>query len=265
MAKQQDKDSSPLASLFKTLDDQRALMQDYDTDRRDTLNEIAEKAKNGELTDIPALMEKASAADESLKEAARAASAALTEFIGGAVPAPAAPKPAPKAGGVRAQGQKPAAKPKPTKPAPKLRVAAGTRNYSNESSLFETVWDALDRLPATYKAAIPAYPDDANGLGIAEMKKLIEHEGKYKSTATNISPMLQQNVGILRHEGKVGRSDDKRYWIVDGAELYGPPLNDDGTAMSEQEDGTFLTKDGAVFKGQDGKPYHKRRKASQAA
>ena len=133
----------------------------------------------------------------------------------------------------------------------------------------EAVWDALDRAPATFRLikhsqtgqlALPDYPDKAEGLKVSEIKDVIEAEGKRASSSDNISPQIQQIIGDLRYEGKIGRNDeDRRYFIIGKkTTLYGPPLNADGSPMTEQEDGTFLKDDNTVFTDTDGKAIKKR-------
>lgn len=125
-----------------------------------------------------------------------------------------------------------------------------SRNYDNPMSLTETIWEILDREPANLKKHIPSYDvNNPDGLKVAEVRDIIESEGTYKSSSSNISPMIQQQFQILRHEGKIARSnsESRRNYIVEGAELFGPPLNPDGSKMKEQADGTFLTKEGKVF------------------
>jgi hypothetical protein len=156
----------------------------------------------------------------------------------------------------------PAPKTKPTaaeKPKAKTKGGNTGRMYGQGITMPEAVWDAIDRDPATYKTILPEYPEGASGLKVSEIRDVIEKEGKRQSSAENISPMIQQIVGDLRYEGKLGRDEDtKRYWAVAGAELYGPPLNADGTAMTAQDDGTFLKSDGKVFTDKNGKPIKQR-------
>lgn len=150
------------------------------------------------------------------------------------------------------------------KPAP-AKGGGTTRNYDNDTSLPETIWEVLDREPQEYLTVIPEYPDaTAVGLKVSEIKDVIEAEKKWVSSSPNISPMIQSAVGDLRYEGKLARNeDDRRYYIIDGAELYGPPLNTDGSPMEEQEDGTFLKNDGHVFTDQQGRAIKKRKKKGE--
>jgi hypothetical protein len=151
------------------------------------------------------------------------------------------------------------------KPVVAVKTQPQQRNYDNDTSLPETVWDVLDREPGEYKSLIENYPDEgAVGLKVAEIKDVIELEKKWVSSSPNISPMIQSVVGDLRYEGKLARNeDDRRYYIIDGAELYGSPLNADGTPMEETEEGTFIKSDGQVFMDPQGRPIKKRRKKSE--
>lgn len=154
--------------------------------------------------------------------------------------------------------------------AKKAAKATGGRNYENEMTLTDTIWDVLDRDNGDYKKIFPDFNLENEGLKVSEIKAIIEQEGKYKSSSADIGPMIQQQLSILRHEGKIARSqkEDRRNFIVDGADLYGPPLNANGTPMEEKPDGTFLTSAKKVFmrwkpgKGPD-KPYKLRRKGQK--
>jgi hypothetical protein len=115
----------------------------------------------------------------------------------------------------------------------KDKVSPSKRNYGSELSLRKAIWDVLDREPETYKQYLSEYPDDAVGLRVSEMKEIIEKEGKFRSSSKNISPMIQQQVGNFKKEGKIARGDDRRYFIVDGAELDGPALS---TASADEDD-----------------------------
>ncbi len=108
----------------------------------------------------------------------------------------------------------------------------GRRIEGNETSLKAAVWEVLDRKPSTYKQYLPDYPTGASGLKVAEIHEIISREGKWKSTAANITTQIQQHVYNLKGEGKVIRNDDKRYLIVDGAELNGPKLDDNGKPIA---------------------------------
>ena len=154
----------------------------------------------------------------------------------------------------------------------KAKVQPSERNYGQELTLPEAIWDALDRNPATYKSIISPetrkpiitdeYSDASVGLKVSEIKEVIEAERKWVSSSNNISPQVQGVIGKLKHEGKLARNEaDRRYFVVDGAELYGPPFNADGSPMTEQSDGTFVTSANEVFMNLKGdKPFKKRRK-----
>lgn len=121
--------------------------------------------------------------------------------------ATAAPKPAPAA----------------AKPAPDGRL------YGQETSLRKEIWNVLDRDPETYKQHIADYPEGAVGLKVSEIRVIIEKEGKWQSSSTNISPQIQQHLYGFRDAGKVDRDDaNKRYYIVEGAKF------DDAAQPAEQ-------------------------------
>lgn len=200
-----------------------------------------------------------------------------------AAPTGAAPKHPPTVSGVRPKhpAPQPAAVPQPAAPAAKTATrgpgrppgrttkraapkraanAAGGRKYGQGISLPEAVWDALDRPPTAFSQILGDYPTEAVGLKVVELKRVIENEKKWVSSSNNISPMLQQVVADLRMEGKISRNDaDHRYFVVDGAELYGPPL-DNGAVMAEQPDGTFKKANGETFVDGKGNPVKRRQK-----
>lgn len=99
------------------------------------------------------------------------------------------------------------------------KVAPNQRNYSNEISLKEAIWDVLDRSPKEWQKSIPDFPSDAEGLKISEIKELIEKEGKWVSSASDISPQLQSHIYNLKNAGKVTRGEGGRYYINEGASL----------------------------------------------
>lgn len=283
-----------LEALKAQTEELLGLAADHEEDYREKLAEAQQKLAEEDLDGAVPLFDAAKTAKNSRNEALMQLRQAIDAEIGatgtaesnggaksggvqpkhgGAKPGPKAAvggKPQPKHGGVRPMnpalakraGQVGGAKPAVQKLA---KVAPDQRNYQNEIKLPAAVWDALDRDPTKYKGLVDGYPEGAVGLKVSEIKEVIEHEKKWVSSSDNPSPQIQQVVGNLRHEGKLARNDeDKRYFIVDGADLDGPPLNEDGSPMEEQEDGTFKTKAGATFTWTDGKVYKKRRKAAEA-
>lgn len=99
------------------------------------------------------------------------------------------------------------------------KVQPSQRNYSNEMSLKQAIWDVLDRNPDDWDKLISGLPKDAEGLGIAEIKEIIDTEKKWVSASANISPQLQSQLYQLKKDGKVARSGDGRYFIIDGQTL----------------------------------------------
>lgn len=148
-----------------------------------------------------------------------------------------------------------------TTPTPKKGGKGGKAKGKDGMTCAEAVWNVLDRDPATFKELLEEYPDDAIGLKPIEVKEIILKEKKWESSS-DPAQQIHAVMGQLRHEGKLGRDDASRYYPIKNAELYGPPLNSDGSPMTLQDDGTFKMKDGRVFYWQDGKtpvPQRKRR------
>lgn len=164
-----------------------------------------------------------------------------------------------------------APKQRPNYQKPTQKKLQKQRNYGQQFSLPEVLWSALDRDPSTYKTILNPvtrkhiftdYPDNAVGLKISEIREIIKAERKWRSSSNDITPQLQQALGKLRYEGKISRNqEDRRYFVVEGAELYGPPINEDGSPMILQEDGTFLTSKGKVFCTPKGHPIRRRSKS----
>ena len=98
------------------------------------------------------------------------------------------------------------------------------RNYSNEMSLKEAVFDVLDR---DNWDGILDLPKDTFSLSAGEIKKVIEHEQKWVSSSDDIGSQLQGALGALRKmkcgEGKDAISlvvrEGGRYYVPEGAEF----------------------------------------------
>jgi hypothetical protein len=273
--------------MFEELDELRQLAQDYDDDVREKLKdarksldernsvlsriqEITSSAMNttveDELANTPS---EKPAARPGPKPAAAGAkrgpkpAASVTPKHNAVAPKPATsvtPKP-------NAVVPKPATSvtPKPNTVAPKpspqpAHPPAATKNGSQATMTApQAVWDALDREPVTYTAVVEGYPDDDLGLKTSEVKEVLEFEKKWSPTGANASPEIQEVIYEFRHEGKLGRNETtKRYFIIAGAELTGPPLNADGSAMTEMDDGTFQNAQGETFLWPDKSVYYGR-------
>jgi hypothetical protein len=127
---------------------------------------------------------------------------------------PAAQKPAAKRGG--------AAKKKSKKTGP---VSPSDRNYDNELTLKQAIWDALDR---DKWPTLEDIPSDATGLRAGELKTLLDQEGKWTSKSADPGNQISGAIGVFRTAGKIARGDGQRYYIVAGAEIDGPDLDDNG-------------------------------------
>lgn len=119
---------------------------------------------------------------------------------------------------------KPAAASKPAakhKNAPKNagKVAPTERNYTNEMSLKQAIWDVLDRNPKDWAKLLDDFPSDAEGLQISEIKEIIEAEKKWVSSSGDISTQLSSHLTNLKKDGLIARAEGGRYYIVEGAEL----------------------------------------------
>jgi hypothetical protein len=208
-------------TVFEQIEELRQEAEGFETEARDKMGEAQ------------AAMEKRNDALKRMGELAATASEETVQFEGNATPSTTTVN-APKKKGVTGAAPKPipkhaSAPAKKTVPGKKLaKVAPGQRNYDNEMSLPQAIWDVLDRKSNTYKKYIPDYPDGADGLKVSEIKDVIEAEKKWVSSSENISPQIQQVVGKLREDGKLARSEDRRYFIVKGATLDGPELDAHG-------------------------------------
>jgi hypothetical protein len=106
-------------------------------------------------------------------------------------------------------------------PASAVKVVSSTRNYDNPKSLRETCWEILDRDPSSYRKILKDYPEGATGLKVIELKEIIEKEGKWTSSSSDIGAQVQNCLhGLRNKEGKLHRNEeDRRYYIIDGKEL----------------------------------------------
>lgn len=159
------------------------------------------------------------------------------------------------------------------KPVPSYKKSATSDQPKHNMSLLAAVWDVLDRDQDTYNSVVDATTkklviqekiSDFIGLKVSEIKDIILAEKKWTSDSTSIAQQIQQAIYKLKYEGKISRGDNRRYFIVDGAEFDGPPLNEDGSPMVEQTDGTFHTSEGKVFTNADGKEYRRRSRKSSS-
>ena len=133
--------------------------------------------------------------------------------------APAASRPAPKRSAAKkTSNAAPAAKRAKKKTAKKKDgpVAPTDRNYDNELTLKEAIWDALDR---DGWPELEMVPEDAEGLKPGEIKTLLEMEGKWTSASANPGNQISAAISDLKKAGKIALGDGRRYYIVAGAEL----------------------------------------------
>lgn len=134
--------------------------------------------------------------------------------------APARRGPKPKNVSVPTAKAKPGRKPgRPANaPAAGGKVAPNQRNYSNEMSLPEAVFDVLNR-PRDWSKAVADLPPKPQGLQIQQIKAVILHEKKWVSSASDISPQLQSIIGKMKESGAVARGDNRSYYIPRGATI----------------------------------------------
>lgn len=97
--------------------------------------------------------------------------------------------------------------------------------------LKRVIWDILSRQPSSWRNDIPDLPPKVTGLKVDEIRMIIEKEGTWSSTSATAGQQVQHNLYALKNDGKVFRSDDRRYSIVDGAEYDGPKLDEDGNPV----------------------------------
>ncbi len=159
-----------------------------------------------------------------------------------------------------------AARGRPRNTAQAQKPQPNSKNYTNEMSLTEAVWDVLERDVKSIQTVIKDYPKDAVGLKIPEIRDIIQQEKKWSSSSENISPQVTQQVAVLRHEGKLARDEEnRRYYIIQNADLYGPPLGANGKPLKIATDGSYLKEDGTSFMTVDNKRIWKMRKKGTAS
>lgn len=193
--------------------------------RTDALSRVRELEQEAETVQKE-YDEKMDAIGVQMEEAAAAfRSGASTNGSGNGRAANSAPPPA-----RRRQANQPAANSAPQargrKPSGKKvsgKVAPNQRNYTNEMSLRQAIWNVLDRSPEDWDKVVADLPENAEGLQISEIKEVIEKEKKWVSASENISPQLQSQLYGLKKDGKIARGDDSRYYIVQGATLDKAP------------------------------------------
>lgn len=89
-----------------------------------------------------------------------------------------------------------------TAKAPGTTKATKSKN-GNEQPLREVVWEVVNR------------KENSGGLTVAEVVDIIETEKSWKSTADNISPMVQTQIYNFKGLGKLKRrAADKKYYLV---------------------------------------------------
>lgn len=110
---------------------------------------------------------------------------------------------------VKTRGRKPGkvAAPKAAKAAKATKASKSGKNYSNETSLRKTCWNVLSRKP------------NHSGLNVADLTDVIEKEKLWKSSASDITQMVQQAVYKLRTDGKLDRTEDGLYFVIAGQTL----------------------------------------------
>lgn len=106
---------------------------------------------------------------------------------------------------------------KADKPA-RERKSGDKRNFDNEVSLKETVFNVLSRSASQHRKSLPDYPKDAVGLKVSEITEIIGSEGLWKSSSDKPGQMIQQALYHLKNDNKVERDDEtRRYRLVQGA------------------------------------------------
>lgn len=99
-------------------------------------------------------------------------------------------------------------------------VKPNERNYDNKISLREAIWQVLDQGPEQWAKHLPDLPEDAEGLKVSEIREIIDLTKIWESSSDNISNQVQQHLYKLnKMEKKIARGKDRRYYIVEGAEL----------------------------------------------
>ena len=99
------------------------------------------------------------------------------------------------------------------------KVAPDQRNYSNDISLKQAIWQVLDQGPNEWEKSLPNLPEDAEGLTVSEIREMIDVTGIWKSSSSDIGPQVSGHLTKLKGEQKIARGNNKRYYIVEGAEL----------------------------------------------
>lgn len=98
-------------------------------------------------------------------------------------------------------------------------VKPNERNYTNDISLREAIWQVLDMGPKKWAELLPELPADVEGLKVTEIYNIIQSQGLWKSNADSFNTQLSTHLSGLKSDGKVARGADRRYYIVEGAEL----------------------------------------------
>lgn len=139
---------------------------------------------------------------------------ATGEHVGGSAPTP--PPRQTATATATAAVPKRGRRPGTTASVPKKAVAVSPdqRNYSNDMSLKEAVFDVLDRENWN---GILTLEDGTVSLGAGEIKKVILAEKKWVSSAADITSQLQGALGTLKKAGLVVR-EGGRYFIPEGVE-----------------------------------------------
>lgn len=125
-----------------------------------------------------------------------------------AAPVTAAPPPKNRPTGTAPAAVPAAATTTPAAPAaaaPVTPVKPTERNYDNEMSLVQAVYEILDR------------KENAEGLKVTDIVKTIKEEGKWVSSSDNINNQVQGAVYTLKDAGKLVRGDERKYYVPEGA------------------------------------------------
>jgi len=126
-----------------------------------------------------------------------------------------APKPDDTGTGKKTAVSKPTAKRKAVKKKPS---AAGSKR-ANAQPLREVIWDILAKSPNSWKKSLDGeLPKGATGLKAVELKRIIEAEELWISDS-NIAGQISTHLKAYREAGKMELGEQKRYYIVDGAEF----------------------------------------------
>lgn len=121
---------------------------------------------------------------------------------------------------VAEEGAKRRGRPKGSKNKAKAGIQPSERNYTNKISLREAIWKVLDMGPDGWAKHLPDLPADAEGLKAAEIREMIAATKIWESASGDITSQVQQHLhNLMRKENKIARGDDRRYYIIEGAEL----------------------------------------------